>query len=87
MKNKPLSAFRMSTVGTGWRSREESRRRVLLRGNRPASTPRASLKGSKPADLPVIQQTRFRFATNLSTAKGTPFSIPEMLLAIADEVI
>jgi ABC-type uncharacterized transport system substrate-binding protein len=45
------------------------------------------LRGAKPGEIPVEQPTKFDFIINLTTAKALRLTVPDKLLALADEVI
>ena len=44
-------------------------------------------QGAKPANLPVEIPTRYLFVINLKTARAMNFTVPNEVLALADDVI
>jgi putative ABC transport system substrate-binding protein len=60
---------------------------VIMMAAQAASYIDKIVHGASPAELPVEEPTRYEVYVNLKTAKSLGLTVPETLLAIADEVI
>jgi putative ABC transport system substrate-binding protein len=45
------------------------------------------IKGSKPSDMPIMQSSKFELVINTKAAKSLGLSLPDKLIAIADELV
>ena len=77
--------FARSMVASGGLVSYDADRTDIFR--RAASYVDRVLRGEKPGDLPFQQPTKYNLTINLKTAKALGLTIPETLLATADEVI
>ena len=81
----PMMCFRPSMARQGCLMSYGADRGALYR--HAATFVHKILQGAKPSDLPIQQATKFNFAVNLKTAKGSGITIPNSILLRADEVI
>jgi putative ABC transport system substrate-binding protein len=79
-----IYSFRIFAVDGGLMSLAPDDNDLLLRA---ATFVDKILKGANPADLPIQQPTKFELAINLKTAKALGLTIPQSILARADEMI
>ena len=90
--NTPANVARLPTI-TAFREWIEAGSLMSYGPNVPDLFRRAGdyvdkiLRGTKPGDLPVEQPTKFDLVINLTTAKALGLTLPETLLARADEVL
>ncbi len=92
----PINASALTSgIATMWSAREFSEKGGLISYGanevdlfrRAADYVDKILRGAKPADIPVEQPTKIELVINLKTANALGLTIPNNLLALADEVI